>query len=192
MNSRFFTLIVIPLIIMWSEAISQTSTDSTMNVIVIDAQNASLRNYRDLGDMLHLIPGMWNRDLGSTGLISSVRFRGNQSGHTLLLLDGEILTDPWSGQSDFSLIPAEMIERIEIYPTLNPFGIISGSVVINIVSKQKKGRPYSKFFYRSGSNGYSDLDVALHESISSRIHIASGALIKKYAADITDETYEGM
>jgi len=182
------------LIITAASSQAQSLPDTSCHMIVLDMHNASMRNYRDLGDILELIPGLANRDLGSTGLISAVRFRGDQTGHTLLLLDGEILNDPWSGISDLSLIPTEMIERIEIYPSINPFGMAPGGTVIQIVSKQFKGRPFSKFFYRSGSNNFSDLDVALHQSINSRLHISSGALIKKYEAvfgeDIPIESYE--
>ena len=86
-----------------------------------------------------------------------------------------------------------MIERIEIYPSLNPFGINSIGAIISIIQTDTiSPQPYSKFYYRTGSNSFSDLDIAFHQNINANLKMTSGALLKNYAKTKANDTYRAQ
>jgi len=151
------------------------------------------KNYRYLGDLLFLVPGLWVRELGPTGQGSSCRFWGSDENQPALLLDGRPLEDAWSGLSDLNLVPVEMIERIELYPSLNPFGLTPIGGIINIVTRNvPSNRPYTKIVYRSGKDDFSDLDVTFGQKLTPRWEILSGVLLKKFGKNIPDEKYSAQ
>ena len=60
---------------------------------------------------------------GGQGNLTSLRIRGNEASHTLLLLDGNKVTIT-GGQPNLDVIPLEQIERIEI--NKGPFSSLYG------------------------------------------------------------------
>ena len=60
---------------------------------------------------------------GGQGNLTALRIRGNEAGHTLLLLDGNKVTIT-GGQPNLDVIPLDQIERIEI--TKGPFSSLYG------------------------------------------------------------------
>jgi len=60
---------------------------------------------------------------GGTGNLAAVRLRGNESKHTLLLIDGQKVTIT-GGQPNFKMIPLNQISSIEI--TKGPFSSLYG------------------------------------------------------------------
>jgi vitamin B12 transporter len=60
---------------------------------------------------------------GGTGNMASVRLRGNEASHTLLLIDGQKVTIT-GGQPNFKMIPLNQISRIEI--SKGPFSSLYG------------------------------------------------------------------
>ena len=70
---------------------------------------------------------------GGTGNMASVRLRGNEASHTLLLIDGQKVTIT-GGQPNFKMIPLNQISSIEIskgpFTSLYGPGAIGG--VINV------------------------------------------------------------
>lgn len=167
--------------------------DSLFSSITFYIEDTQRKNYRYLGDMLSNVPGVWVGDIGSTGQWASYRMRGCFENQVMLLLDGRPLRDPWSGICDLNLIPVEMIEKIEIYPSLNQFGLTPIGAVINLVTSEiASNRPYTKFVYRTGSNNFSDLDITFGQKLSPKWEILSGALLKKYGETFPDKKYKSQ
>ena len=110
---------------------------------------------------------------GGTGNMASVRLRGNEASHTLLLIDGQKVTIT-GGQPNFKMIPLNQISSIEIskgpFTSLYGPGAIGG--VINVFTDKdenaitsntidtsygSKGTKQSSFnSYYKDENGYSD------------------------------------
>lgn len=77
---------------------------------------ADLDRYRQLGlsQLLQQVAGVQVESGGSSGGRSSVRIHGGRSNQVLVLLDGQRLNNPQTGEVDLSQIPLQQIERIEV------------------------------------------------------------------------------
>jgi len=168
-------------------------SDSLLFATRLEIHAAQKKNYRTLGDILFSLPGLWVRDIGSVGQWASPRIWGSHQNQTLLLLDGRPIGDPWSGISDLNLVPVEMIDHIEVYPSLNPFGFTPIGGVVNLVSEETpSNRPYTKIVYRTGTHKLSDLDVTFGQKLTPKFEILSGVLMKKYGETLPNEKYKSQ
>ena len=167
--------------------------DSLSSPISLPITEAYKSNYRYLGDILATLPGLWVRDLGTTGQWASFRMAGSDENQPLVLLDGRPLMNPWTGICDLNLVPVEMISKIDVYPSQNPFGCSAIGGLINIVTRDvPSNRPYTKFVYRTGDHNFSDLDITYGQKISSRFEILSGALLQKFGENLPDKKFKGQ
>jgi len=89
-----------------------------INASVITADDIARSTARNLPDLLRSRAGITSRDLfGNNGASATVDIRGfgaAASQNTLILVDGRRLTDPDLSTVQWSSIPLEMIERVEI------------------------------------------------------------------------------
>lgn len=80
-------------------------------VTLLDAQALSDRQTRNVSDILRDVPGVAvNRIAGLT----QVRMRGAEGDHTLVLIDGIEVSDPYHGEFDFGTLVADDAARIEV------------------------------------------------------------------------------
>ena len=77
--------------------------------------SVQLKNYSlfSLTDVLKESTPLFIKCYGSGGIATS-SFRGTSAGHTQIAWTGIVINDPMLGQSDFSLIPAGLIENVMI------------------------------------------------------------------------------
>jgi vitamin B12 transporter len=69
---------------------------------------------RIVSDVLREVPGVAVSRSGSLGGFTQVRIRGGESNHTLVLIDGMEVGDPFSGEFDFSTLIADDVAQIEV------------------------------------------------------------------------------
>jgi len=69
---------------------------------------------RIVSDILREVPGLAVSRSGSQGGFTQVRIRGGESNHTLMLIDGMEVGDPFSGEFDFSTLIADDVAQIEV------------------------------------------------------------------------------
>ncbi|WP_113913032.1 TonB-dependent receptor plug domain-containing protein [Roseovarius dicentrarchi] len=81
---------------------------------VITRQDIEAQNARYVTDILRTIPGVSVSRAGSSGAVTSVRLRGHESNHTLVLIDGVEVAYSGDGTYDFAGLLAQDIERIEV------------------------------------------------------------------------------
>jgi vitamin B12 transporter len=81
---------------------------------VIDAQAIEDRQTRVLSDVLRDVPGIAVSRTGAIGGQTAIRVRGSESNHTLVLIDGIKVADPYAGEFDFGTLLADESARIEI------------------------------------------------------------------------------
>jgi len=169
---------------------AQSEETAFYSSYIIKSSEIQITNYRFCGDLLYHIPGLWTRDIGSMGQWTTSRHWGCERNQSTFLLDGSPIIDPWTGLSDLTIFPMEMIEYIQFYPTLNPFGINSTGGIINFSTRNlESNRPYSKVVYRTAQDNFSDLDVSFGQKILSGLEIYSGALLKKYGEELPDQKF---
>lgn len=126
------------------------------NVTVITAEEIARLSPLTVTDLLKAVPGVVVRDYTGTGALASVDLRGfgeTAGQHTLVLVDGRRLNQIDLSGVDFTNIPVENIERIEILH--GPAGVLYGDSavggVINIITKKGKGAPGGRLQSTYGS-----------------------------------------
>ena len=115
------------------------SAVSTLGNHVSVLEGAELRGagVTQVVDALRTVPGLAVARTGSFGGIASVFFRGSESDHVLVLIDGVQVNQP-GGSFDFSGLTTEAVERIEVLR--GPASVLHGSDaiagVIHIVTER--------------------------------------------------------
>jgi vitamin B12 transporter len=91
---------------------------TTIKLSKSDIKRTGKRTFTELLESIHAVSFE-----GGQGNLTSLRIRGNEASHTLLLLDGNKVTIT-GGQPNLDVIPLDQIDRIEI--TKGPFSSLYG------------------------------------------------------------------
>jgi iron complex outermembrane receptor protein len=149
--------------------ISATRTERSVlevpgNVTVIDRETIERSGARDVPDLLRREAGLsvTNTTTNPAGYV--VEARGFQNGggngcHTLVLIDGRRANEPDLGCPDWSLVPLDQIERIEVVrgPVSAAYGDYGMGGVIQIVTRHGRAEPGVRAV-ASGRTGSFDSD----------------------------------
>lgn len=138
---------------------SNNTLELANSISVIDSIQISNSNSNNVFDVLKNETGISFTRQGGNGTLSNLYIRGANSSHTLVLIDGvEVnLTNDPSGVYDFSALPIDNIERIEVLrgPQSTLYGSDALAGVINIISKKGNGSPKFSLLTEGGSyNSY--------------------------------------
>lgn len=87
---------------------------ATVSVSVLTADELAVRASPNPADQLRSVPGAAVSRSGSLGGLTQVRFRGAEANHTLVLFEGIEISDPVNGDTDFGLLTALPVGRIEV------------------------------------------------------------------------------
>lgn len=114
-----------------SKPLSQTAE----NVTIITNSEIEALNAHTLADVLASVPGIQVASLGGPGSTAFTTIQSSSAFHTLVLLDGAPINNS-DNFTDVALIPARIIERIEIVKgaASSAWGQALGGV-INIITK---------------------------------------------------------
>lgn len=125
------------------------------SISVIDSTQISNSNANNVFDLLKNETGISFTRQGGTGTLSNIYLRGANSSHTLVLIDGvEVnLTNDPSGVYDFSALPIDNIDRIEVLrgPQSTLYGSDALAGVINIITKKGNGAPKFSLLAEGGT-----------------------------------------
>ncbi len=125
------------------------------SISVIDSTQISNSNANNVFDLLKNETGISFTRQGGTGTLSNIFLRGANSSHTLVLIDGvEVnLTNDPSGVYDFSALPIDNIDRIEVLrgPQSTLYGSDALAGVINIITKKGNGAPKFSLLAEGGT-----------------------------------------
>lgn len=84
------------------------------SVTIITPVDLSLRQTRVVSDILRDVPGIAVSRLGTVGGTTDIRIRGAEANHTMVLIDGMEVSDPFTGAFDFATLIADEVARIEV------------------------------------------------------------------------------
>lgn len=87
---------------------------ATVSVSVLTQGDLAVRASPNPADQLRAVPGAAVSRSGSLGGLTQVRFRGAEANHTLVLFEGIEVSDPVNGDTDFGLLTALPVGRIEV------------------------------------------------------------------------------
>lgn len=122
-------------------------------VTVITGEEIERRGSATVSDVLRYVPGLAVSRPGPAGIFTQVRLRGAEANHVLVLIDGVEVSDPSSGEFDFSTLPADNIERIEVLRGAQSalWGANATAGVINIITKRAEPGTRAAFRLEGGS-----------------------------------------
>ncbi len=112
--------------------------ESGRSITVIEEEDISKNGETHLAQALRAVPGIAVTRSGSTGSLTEIRLRGNESNHTLVLIDGVEVSATASGAYDFGALLASDIEKVEVLRGAQSslYGSNAVGGVISITTKQ--------------------------------------------------------
>ena len=117
---------------------SQNIVESTSSAISFTKEEILSSGASNIGELLDSVPGI-NYESGQ-GNLTSMRIRGNEASHTLLIVDGSKITIG-ATQPNLDLIPLEIIDQVDVlkgpFSALYGPGALGGVIVIKTSIDQK-------------------------------------------------------
>jgi vitamin B12 transporter len=117
---------------------SQNIVGSTSSAISFTKEEILSSGASNIGELLDSVPGI-NYESGQ-GNLTSMRIRGNEASHTLLIVDGSKITIG-ATQPNLDLIPLEIIDQVDVlkgpFSALYGPGALGGVIVIKTSMDQK-------------------------------------------------------
>jgi vitamin B12 transporter len=125
------------------DRLDETLEQVANSVSVITREEIELRGQPFVSDLLRTIPGVDVVQSGGRGGTTSVFIRGNNSEHTLVLLDGIPLNDPSAPGRTYDLanLTTDNVDRIEVLrgPQSVMYGSDAIGGVISIITRKGAG-----------------------------------------------------
>lgn len=123
------------------------------SVSVITAEEIEARDLHYVSEALRSLPGVSVSQTGGQGGLTSIRLRGAEGRHTLVLVDGVDISAPENAEYDFGGLLVSDIERIEVLrgPQSALYGANAIGGVISIITK--KGREPGLHWHAEGEGG---------------------------------------
>lgn len=144
-----------PLILVTANRTPTESSEIGSSATVITQETIERKKHRSVLEVLRAVPGLEVSQIGGPGRTTGVLMRGNESDHTLVLIDGVRVNDNTSGQFDFANLKTDNIERIEIIrgPQSVLYGAEAIGGVIHIITKTGRKGVHASASAEGGSHG---------------------------------------
>lgn len=141
-------------IIVTATRTAETAGETLAAVTVITRNDIERQQASSVQSALQGLAGINISNNGGPGKATSLFFRGTESDHMLVLIDGIKVGSATLGRTAFQHIPIEQIERIEI--VRGPLSSLYGSEAIGGVIQifTRKGGGETKPFFSIGSGSY--------------------------------------
>jgi outer membrane cobalamin receptor len=165
-------------------------TETSAAVTVLTREDIERSHAESAADLLRSAPFLQFAQSGGAGGMATITIRGSKPNYVLVLIDGipaNDITTLLGGSFDFSALPLDNIEQIEIVrgPLSAMYGSDAIGGVINFISKKGGGAPtldasgdFGSFLQRqvklSGSGGWKALRYSAAGS-----YLASGDQVEK-------------
>ena len=132
--------------------------DSVASVEVITEEEIEAAQAENLADILSAVSGLEISDYGNAGGLKAISIRGSSPEQVLVMFDGRPMNNPQTGKIDLGQIPANIIEKIEIYrgPASAIYGANALGGVVNIITKKGKGDSKGAVNVNVGTYGAQD------------------------------------
>ncbi len=130
---------------------------------VLEGEELRLRGLTGVAEALSEVPGLVMIRSGSYGSATSAFFRGAESDHMKVLVDGVEVNQP-GGAFDFSGLSLADVERIEVVrgPASAFYGSDAMAGVIQIITRRGRGPLEASFSTGLGSYGRQNWGTGLH------------------------------
>ena len=151
---------------------------------ILTSEDLENRQITLVGDALRSIPSLAVSQSGSRGSTTQIRLRGAEGNHTLVLIDGIEVGNPFTSEFDFGNLLSTNVERIEVLRGEQSVLWGSGAVggVVNIVTKQGDGSP----------KGAVQFDAGAFDSFSLSANLRGGTDTTHYAISANRYDTDGI
>ncbi|MDO5532245.1 TonB-dependent siderophore receptor [Sutterella sp.] len=123
--------------------VEQDLMEVPMSVTVVTSEQIQKSSARTIGELLEDVPGVQIINSGSQGL-NRVMIRGENAFRTLVMIDGQKISEQKSMEGTAVLIDPAQVERIEVIK--GPASVLYGSDAIggaiNIITKKGGDKPF--------------------------------------------------
>lgn len=169
-----------------ARALPESLKKTAHSIEVIEGEEIRQRADRSVAEALREIPGVRIQSLGTQGESSSIRIRGANNDETLVLLDGVRINNPFDSDTNLSLIPIELIDRIEVLRGSQAvlYGGRAMGGVVNIITKKGSEEDEFRISFEAGNLGH------LRELLTWRGSTSNERLFYTFGLSRTDQ--EGM
>ncbi|MFL2769766.1 MAG: TonB-dependent receptor plug domain-containing protein [Rhodospirillaceae bacterium] len=145
-------------VIVTASRVSQSRLEIGSTVDVLSEGDIRVRQKSFVSDLLRDIPGIAVNRAGPAGALTQVRLRGAEANHTLVVIDGIEVGDPFNaGEFEFAHLMSNDISRIEVLrgPQSALWGSDAIGGVINVLTGTRGSREgiWSEGFVEGGSFG---------------------------------------
>jgi vitamin B12 transporter len=132
-------------------------------VTILEGEELRVRGFSRVTDALAEVPGLVVLQNGSYGSVASTFFRGAESDHMKVLVDG-VEVNQAGGSFDFSGLGVSDVERIEVArgPASALYGSDAMAGVINVITRRGKGPASGSVSARAGTYGRQEWMADLH------------------------------
>lgn len=153
------------------------------SVTLLDGDDLRRRGLTRVSDALRTVPGMVVARNGSFGAVTSVFFRGAESDHLQVLVDGVQVNQP-GGAFDFASLTVDDVERIEIVrgPGSALYGSDAVAGVIQVITRRGGETPTGSATVRAGSFGRLDGSLS----------VSGGSAAVSYGLTLSRLTTDGV
>ncbi len=156
--------------------------------VIMDSSHIQRSAYGSLGDILSELAGVYVADRGSVGQLSLAALHSADYRHTDVVFDGLLLNDPLTGLADLNLAPVQAVRQAGIMPEPYAYGseIFSPGFSLKISSRDLAAASLrSAVAYRTGANGYDDIDARLGMKLSKNSTLNLGGILKNYSGTMS-------
>lgn len=125
-------------IVVTPSRIKEDIEETGRKVDLITREDIELSSADDLAELLTDFTSVNISSDGGVGANQNIRMRGLTAAEVLILIDGRPINNPRDGQVDFSSIPLDNIERVELVhgPSSSLYGSQAMGGTVNIITKQ--------------------------------------------------------
>jgi vitamin B12 transporter len=164
------------------------------SVSMITAEEIEAQGVKSMAEALRLLPSTHVSQSGGTGGLTSIRLRGGESRHTLVVVDGISMNDLGDNAVNFSQFSVADIERIEVVrgPQSGVHGAQAHSGVIVITTKSGKGfkKPELEANFEHGSLNTQNMSLSARgqkDNVNAAISVYGGRTSGYNIAPVGDE-----
>ncbi len=141
-----------------------TNLSESLSAVTV-LQRADIERYQaaDLFELMSRVPSVSFTRNGGRGSSTSMSLRGNQSDHTLFLIDGARIGSATSGGAALASINLATVERIEVIrgPKSNLYGADAIGGVVNVITRKTDASRLVTLESRFGSNNTRESTVLM-------------------------------
>jgi TonB-dependent siderophore receptor len=140
-------------VVVTSSRIEEKRKESTSTIDVINEKEMERVKYRNAGEILQRVPGVFTSNFGGEEELTSIRVPTHFTNpYTLVLIDGKPSRTYGSGGVNFREINSLNIERIEVVkgPASALYGSNAIGGVINLITKKPSAQPQVNVWAEAG------------------------------------------